>query len=230
MDGFSQALLEDHADRLDPKGREYLNRVRTAAKRMGELIDDMIKLSRVERVEIRRESVDLSHLARRIAQVLSKTNTEREVSFVIQDGLVADMDRGLAEILLDNLLGNAWKFTGKTARARVEFSSSEEDGERVFRISDNGAGFRSGARGAAFQSHSQRLHTDIDFPGTGIGLATVQRIVDRHGGRVWAEGRVGAGASVHFTFPTPGKRERGLKHAQRHHRAGRGQRTTTSWS
>jgi signal transduction histidine kinase len=208
VDGFSQALLEDHADRLDPKGREYLNRVRTAAKRMGELIDDMIKLSRVERVEIRREWVDLTHLARRVAQVLSKTNTEREVSFVIQEGLFADMDRGLAEILLDNLLGNAWKFTGKTARARVAFTCSEEDGERVFRISDNGAGFDPEHVGRLFNAF-QRLHTDIDFPGTGIGLATVQRIVDRHGGRVWADGRVGAGATVHFTFPTPGKESEG---------------------
>jgi signal transduction histidine kinase len=201
VDGFSQALLEDHAEHLDATGRDYLQRVRTAAKRMGQLIDDLIKLSRVERVELYREVVDLTQIGRRIGLLLSKSDGQRVVDFTVDEGLVARIDRGLAEILLDNLLGNAWKFTSKKEAPRISFSVTEENGERIFHVSDNGAGFDPEHTSRLFNAF-QRLHGERDFPGTGIGLATVHRIVDRHGGRVWAEGKIGEGATVHFTFPS----------------------------
>jgi signal transduction histidine kinase len=206
VDGFSQALLEDHADALDAKGKEYLHRVRAAAKRMGQLIDDMIKLSRVERVEVRRESVDLSLIAQRLSQFLVKSDGRRENCFEIDPGLEASVDSGLAEILLENLLSNAWKFTAKTGSPKIVVSSMRDENGRVFYVKDNGAGFDMDHARRLF-SPFQRLHSEAEFPGTGIGLATVQRIVERHGGRVWADGKVGEGATVYFTFPPAGEEQ-----------------------
>ena len=198
--GFSQALLEDAGDRLDPKGQDYLQRVRGAAQRMGELIDDLLHLSRVGRAELRRNRVDLSEIGHAVATELRKTHPDRRVDVDVQDGLVAMADRRLMQIVLENLLGNAWKFTANVDPARILFGSQHSGGDAVYFIRDNGAGFDMTYADKLFRPF-QRLHTAADFAGTGIGLATVHRIVDRHGGRVWAEGAVGAGATVYFTLP-----------------------------
>jgi light-regulated signal transduction histidine kinase (bacteriophytochrome) len=200
IDGFSQALLEDHGDEVGDKGQDYLRRVRNSAQRMSELIDDLLSLSRVERADLRREPVDLARLGRRIGELLAKDAPDRAVELVIADDLIVDGDPRLLQVLLENLLGNAWKFTAKVASARVELGTTRADGETAFFVKDNGAGFEQEYVGRLFAPF-QRLHTEDDFAGTGIGLATVSRIVDRHGGRVWAEGRVNSGATIHFTVP-----------------------------
>jgi signal transduction histidine kinase len=202
--GFSQALHEDHGDQLGPEGQDHLRQVRSAAHRMGELIDDLLKLSRVERTELRRAVVDLSQLARSVGDRLANSNLDRAVELIVQDGLVAEADARLVEILLENLLDNAWKFTAKTTCPRVEFGFRQTDGHPAFFVKDNGAGFDQAYAERLF-SPFQRLHSVGEFPGTGIGLATVGRIVDRHSGRVWIEGKVDAGVIVSWTLP-PSKR------------------------
>jgi signal transduction histidine kinase len=201
IDGFSEALLEDHADQLDEEGKHNLQRVRAAAKRMGDLIDDLLKLSRVERTGLRREPVDLSRLARRIGESLAESEPDRRVAFRVDDGLVADVDAHLVQIVLENLLGNAWKFTRKTSAPQVELASVMKDGQTTFYVRDNGAGFDEKYVQRLFAPF-QRLHSEGDFPGTGIGLATVRRVVERHGGRAWAEGQVNRGATVYWTLPS----------------------------
>ena len=203
IDGFGQALLDDYADQLDETARGHLQRIRAAAQRMAALIDDMLLLSRVSRAEVNRERVDLSELARTVAQELERHDPERKVTVEIEPGLSAYADAGLLRIVLDNLLSNAWKFTTRTTHARIEFRARSSGAETVFSIKDNGAGFDMAHAGALFQPF-QRLHDAADFPGTGIGLATVQRVVDHHGGRIWAEGEVGVGATVSFTIPHSG--------------------------
>jgi DNA-binding response OmpR family regulator len=200
VDGFSQALLEDYSDRLDETGQNYLRRIRAGAQRMAALIDDMLLLSRVNRAQIDRERVDVSGLAQTVAEELGRQNPDREVAVLIQPELIAHADRGMMRILLENLLGNAWKFTARSADARIEIKADTSGAETVFLVKDNGAGFDMAHAGALFQPF-QRLHSEADFPGTGIGLATVRRIVDRHGGRIWAEGTVDRGATVFFTVP-----------------------------
>ncbi len=199
IDGFSQALLEDCAGQLDAKGKSHLHRVRAAAQRMGELIDDLLELSRVTRAELRRDAVRLSDIAKAVAEELRRKDPERTVTLAIREGLVVEADHGLIQVLLDNLLGNAWKFTSRTADARVELDMEMRDGKRVYRVRDNGAGFDMAYADKLF-SPFQRLHGHAEFPGTGIGLATVHRIVDRHGGRVWAEAAVGQGTTIFFTL------------------------------
>jgi signal transduction histidine kinase len=199
IDGFSQALLEDCADQLDADGKRYLNHVREAAQQMGQLIDDLLNLSRVTRSELRRERVDLSDLARAITAKLRDTQPQRGVTFVVQDGLVAQADRRLLEIVLTNLLGNAWKFTGKRDSARIEFAAIPGEHPLVYFVRDNGAGFDARYAEKLFGVF-QRLHADREFEGTGIGLATVHRIVRLHGGRVWADGEVDRGATFYFTL------------------------------
>jgi len=248
IDGFSQAVLEDYADRLDDQGRDYLNRVRAATQHMGRLIDDLIKLARVARAEMQREPVDLSALAGDVFAALQKSEPGRRVEYRIEPGLAAEGDARLLRVVLDNLLGNAWKFTGKQAHARIEFgvlqqaspgmdevdrvgnrrsaspgmdevdrvgnrrsaspgmdevdrvgNRRSETGAPAYFVRDNGAGFDMTYAGKLFGAF-QRLHTLSEFPGTGVGLATVQRIVHRHGGRVWAEGAVGKGATFYFTL------------------------------
>jgi PAS domain S-box-containing protein len=199
IDGFSQILLEDYAEVLDDEGKDYLSRVRASSQHLGQLIDALLKLSRMTRREIRRERVDLSAMAEDIARELRIGQPERQVEFVIADGLVVDGDAWLLRIALENLLGNAWKFTGKSTPARIEFGVTEHEDVLAYFVRDNGAGFDMSYADKLFGAF-QRLHTTEEFPGTGIGLATVQRIVHRHGGHTWAEGRVGQGATFYFTL------------------------------
>ncbi len=197
IDGFSEELWETYGDRLDPDGQDYVKRVRLAAQRMGQLIDDLLTLSRVTRAELQRVDLDLSALAETIAGELRRSDPERQVQFAIASELRARADPGLLRIVLENLLGNAWKFTAGRHDARIEFGRLQEGGELAYFVRDNGAGFDMAYAAKLFHAF-QRLHGMREFPGTGIGLATVQRIVHRHGGKVWAEGTVGRGASFYF--------------------------------
>jgi PAS domain S-box-containing protein len=199
IDGWSLALLEDCWDRLDERGREHLKRVRHEAQRMGRLIDDLLELSRVTRADMTRKRVDLSDLARSIAERLRNTEPGRKVEFVIHQGLMTYGDTRLLEVMLANLLENAWKFTGKHASARIEFGRTEIEGKTVYFVGDDGAGFDMAYAGKLFGGF-QRMHSPSEFPGTGIGLASVQRIIHRHGGRVWAEAAVEKGATFYFTL------------------------------
>jgi light-regulated signal transduction histidine kinase (bacteriophytochrome) len=199
MDGFSQALLEDYTDKLDKQGKNYLHRVRTAAQRMAELIDDLLALSRVTRREMRHGVVNLSALAGIVATELQQGQSERQVEFVIAEGLTVNGDETLLRLVLENLLGNAWKFTSKQPKARIEFGVIQYDGRPAYYIRDDGIGFDMAYVSKLFMPF-QRLHSAGEFPGTGIGLATVQRIINRHGGRVWAEGTVKRGATFYFTL------------------------------
>ncbi len=200
IDGFSQALLEDYPDKLDEDGRHYLARVRAGTQRMAELIDDMLQLSRVTRAEMRRETVDLSALAESIVADLKRMEPQRRIETVIESGLQAEADPRLLQIALANLLSNAWKFTGRRPAARIDLGALDSGNEHAFYVRDNGVGFDMAYVGKLFGAF-QRLHAMSEFPGTGIGLATVQRIVHRHGGRVWAEGAVNEGATFYFTLP-----------------------------
>ncbi len=199
IDGFNSILLQDYADQLDTKGKEYLERMRGAAARMSQLIDDMLHLSRVTRSEMRREETNLGAIALEIAANLRSNQPERRVEFEVAREAPAQCDARLLRIALDNLLGNAWKFTGKCDQARVEFGMAALDGKPVYFVRDNGAGFDMTYANRLFGAF-QRMHTEAEFPGTGIGLATVQRIVHRHGGRIWAEAEVGKGATFYFTL------------------------------
>jgi signal transduction histidine kinase len=199
MDGFSQILLEDHADRIDEVGKDYLKRIRAASQLSGQLIDDLMKLSRISRNEMRVETVDLSELGREIAAQLRNSSPDRNVEFVIADGLVARGDPHLLKIAIDNLMGNAWKFTGRHPAARIEFGQDKTDGKKTFFVRDDGAGFDMAYVGKMFAPF-QRLHSSDEFPGSGIGLATVRRIIGRHGGMIWAEGAVEKGATFYFTL------------------------------
>lgn len=198
--GFSQALLEDYRDRLDVDACDYLDRICAAARRMGFLIDDLLRLSRISRSPLELRRVDLSKLAARLAEELKQTDPARQVEFVIAPGLEITGDPHLIGLALENLMGNAWKFTSKVPRARIEFGWTEAaNGSGAFYVRDNGAGFDMAYAGKLFGAF-QRLHGLDEFEGTGIGLATVQRIVRRHGGRVWAEGKVSEGATFYFAL------------------------------
>jgi PAS domain S-box-containing protein len=197
IDGFSRMLEERHAGALGGEARDYLQRVRAAARRMGQLIEDLIAFSRIGRAALHKRAVDLSALARLVAKELEAGAPERRVEWRLAEGLAAHADPGLARVVLENLLGNAWKYTGKTPRALIEFGRTAA-GE--FMVRDNGAGFDPAHADGLFQPF-RRLHALEEFEGTGIGLATVRRIVERHGGRVRGEGAVGAGAAFYFTLP-----------------------------
>jgi light-regulated signal transduction histidine kinase (bacteriophytochrome) len=199
IDGWSQALLEDYSDKLDEQAREYIDRVRSETQRMGYLIDDMLKLSRLTRAEMVKEKVDLSAIAQAVAGRLQQTEPNRQVDFNIQAGLTAEGDSRLLEALLANLLGNAFKFSGKRADACIEFGQNEIEGQHVFFVRDNGAGFDMTYSQKLFGAF-QRMHKVTEFPGNGIGLATAQRIIHRHGGRIWAEAEIGLGAVFYFTL------------------------------
>jgi PAS domain S-box-containing protein len=199
IDGFSQAIQEDCGEKLDSEAIEYLGRVRGAARHMGELIDGLLSLSRLVRGELLREKVDLTLIAQQSGARLTEAHPERSVELVVDPGLEVDGDARLLAAALDNLMSNAWKFTGKRDRARVEVGRRIEEGKPVYFVRDNGAGFEQAYAHKLFGAF-QRLHTVTEFEGTGIGLATVQRIVRRHGGRVWAEGEVGRGATFFFTL------------------------------
>jgi two-component system NtrC family sensor kinase len=200
VDGFTRALSESLADHLDEKGLRYVRRIHGEVARMNEMIDDMLELSRVGRVELRRGDVDLGTLAGVILADLAAGSPERAVTVVIEPDLHASADPRLIRNVYENLLGNAWKFTAKTPQARVEVGHEQGDRGTAYFIRDNGNGFDM-ARAARLFSPFQRLHSESDFPGTGIGLATVHRIIDRHGGQVWAEAEPGCGATFRFTLP-----------------------------
>lgn len=202
IDGWSLALLEDCGASLDAQGRGYLDRVRSEVHRMGQLIDDLLRLSRVTRSEMHRKPVDLSAMASQILDRLRETQPGRNVETLVQSGLFVSGDPGLLEAAIINLLENAWKFTGQTAQARIEFGRMDMDGVPAFFVRDNGAGFDMAYAEKLFGPF-QRMHRQAEFPGTGIGLATVQRIVNRHGGRIWVEAQVGQGAAFYFTLPEP---------------------------
>jgi signal transduction histidine kinase len=198
IDGFSKVLLASHADKLDAQGKGYLDRVRAATQRMSLLIDDMLNLSRITRGELRRETIDITALARGVAEELKRLHPEHAVRFEVDEGLTAEGDTRLVRIVLTNLIGNAWKFTSKTPQASIAVGRVE-GATSVFFVRDNGAGFDMTYADGLFRPF-QRLHAQSEYEGNGIGLATVQRIVDRHGGKVWAEGAVGAGATFCFTL------------------------------
>jgi PAS domain S-box-containing protein len=202
IDGFSAILEQDYAEKLDSRGRDCLNRVRAAAQRMYTLIDALLTLSRVTREEMRRDVIDLSALARSVATELQRTHPDRKVDFVIAPGIIGVGDGSLVRVALENLIGNSWKFTGRLAKARIEFGAVDSDGSTVYYVRDNGAGFDMAYVDKLFGAF-QRLHTAEEFPGTGIGLPTVQRIVRRHGGTVWAEAEINEGATFWFTLAPP---------------------------
>ena len=199
IDGFSLALLEDYADKLDSHGVDQLQRVRRAAQRMSSLIDGMLNLSRVTRSPIHREPLDLSAIARSIAEELRQAEPSRNVEFLIQGGLTATGDSPLLRAALENLLRNSWKYTSGHDSAKIEFGRTPTNGNSPFFVRDDGAGFDPRYADRLFGAF-QRLHTEAEFSGTGIGLATVQRIIHRHGGEIWAEGAVEKGATFYFTL------------------------------
>jgi len=199
IDGFSQVLQEESGDRLGADGEDALRRIRGAARHMGQLIDDLLKLSKVTRAELYRERVDLSEMARSVALELSRREPGRRAEVHIADGAVIEADPRLLRIVIENLMDNAFKFTSKRVDARIEFGTREDGGRTVYFVRDNGVGFDMAYAGKLFEAF-QRLHSTVEFPGTGIGLATVQRIVHRHGGSVRAEGAPGEGATFSFTL------------------------------
>jgi PAS domain S-box-containing protein len=202
IDGFGQALEEDYAAVLDDQGKDFLQRIRSASKRMGLLIDDLLVLSRLTRGDIHRQTVDLTAMARRILEEMRRADPNRSVECAVAEKLTADGDERLLSAVLENLLGNAWKFTSRRKEAEIQFgATTTPQGETAFFVKDNGAGFNMEHAGKLFQAF-QRLHTVQEFPGNGIGLATVQRIIHRHGGRVWAEGELEKGAAFYFTLPS----------------------------
>ena len=199
IDSFSRAILESQADKLDEPGRRYLDRVREASQQMSQLIDDVLYLSRVTRADLREQDVDLSSLAQLILTRLQESEPARKVEVKIRPGVVVTGDGQLLRIALENLFENAWKFTSKQAESRIEFGVTQASGEPTYFVRDNGAGFNMTYVDRLFGPF-QRLHAHGEFAGSGIGLATVQRIIHRHGGRVWAEGLVGQGATFQFTL------------------------------
>ena len=199
ISSFSQLLLEDHAGGLNEEGKDYLTRVGNAGRHMARVIDGLLDLSRIARAEMRHEEVDLSSLAEGIVAELRRRHPERRVEFAIRGGLVAEGDRRLLRLALENLLGNAFKFTARKSRARIEFGATDHGGAPTYYVRDNGAGFDMAYAGKLFGPF-QRLHGQEEFDGVGIGLAAVARVVRRHGGRIWAEGEVGRGATFYFTL------------------------------
>lgn len=200
IDGFSQAILEDYQDLLPDEGKQYLSRIRSAAQRMATLIDDMLSLSRVTRVAMRSVPVDLSDLAREVCAELQKSFPDRHIQLTIAPDMQVLGDPNLLKVVLENLLGNAWKFTSRQTQAKIEVGMKIENKDTIYFVSDNGAGFDMAYADKLFGAF-QRLHAMTDFPGTGVGLATVQRIIHRHGGRIWAEAAVDNGATFFFTLP-----------------------------
>ncbi|MCX6270966.1 MAG: PAS domain S-box protein [Bacteroidetes bacterium] len=200
IDRFSLILLEEYQDNIDEQGKNYLRRVRLATQRMAQLIDDMLNLSRVSRSEMNIQPVNLSKIALEIATTLSSMQPERQVEFIIPEGIIVQGDNRLLRIVLENLIGNSWKFTSKHPTATIEFGLQQQNEKSVYFIRDDGAGFEMKHAQKLFGAF-QRLHTATEFPGIGVGLATVQRVIHRHGGSVWAEGEVEKGTTFYFTIP-----------------------------
>jgi two-component system, NtrC family, sensor kinase len=200
IQGFSQLLLQDHAEKLDAEGQDHLRRVCRATQRMSELIDDLLLLSRISRSTISRQRTDVSSIARGVAEELQKSSPDRQAKIHVEDELVAEADERLMRVVFENLLGNAWKYTQKVAMSQIQVGAEHNATGIIFFVRDNGAGFDMRYTDKLFRPF-QRLHLDSDFEGTGIGLATVHRIIERHGGRIWAESTVGQGATFYFTVP-----------------------------
>jgi PAS domain S-box-containing protein len=199
IDGFSQAIMEDYADKLDDDGKRYLQRVREGSQQMAQLIDDMLTLSRLTRGELKKETVDMSAVVRTIATELQMHEPNRNVDFIIQEGIVVEVDKRLIQAVLQNLIGNAWKFTSHHPTALIEFGQIDKPGGPVYFVKDDGAGFDMAYADKLFGAF-QRLHDAHEFPGTGIGLATVQRVINRHGGKIWAESIIEKGSTFYFTL------------------------------
>lgn len=199
IDGFSAALEEDYGDKLDDEAKEHLRRIRAAAKHMNEMIDSLLVMGRISGGDLIRGSVDLSKMAHEIAEQCQQAGPQRQVDFVIAANVRGGGDGRLVRSVLQNLMGNAWKYTSKRPQARIEFGLTEEEGERVYFVRDDGVGFDMQHAKNMFTAFT-RLHAPEDFPGMGIGLATVQRIINRHGGRIWAIGEVDKGAIFYFTL------------------------------
>jgi light-regulated signal transduction histidine kinase (bacteriophytochrome) len=199
IEGFTQALQDDYGDKFDEPGQEYMKWIREAVAQMANLIAGLLQMSRANRTEMNRTTVDLSRLAESIALSLQQRNPARKVDFRIEPNLVADGDERLLHAVLENLMSNAFKFTGKKDDARITVGSTTEGDRRAYFVKDNGAGFDSTQAARMFTAF-QRLHSTSEFEGTGIGLATVKRIIERHGGAIWADGQVGEGATFYFTL------------------------------
>jgi light-regulated signal transduction histidine kinase (bacteriophytochrome) len=199
INGFSEIVLQDYGDKLDNTGKEYLNRIKEATKRLTQLVDDMLKLFRIIKTEVNREDVNLSEMAQSIYDDLRQSQTNRSVEFIVAPKLLVNGDRQLLQILMRNLLENAWKYTSKCPNARIEVGFVTENGKKAYFVKDNGAGFEMKYADRLFLPF-QRLHSDQEYAGNGIGLAIVQRVVQRHGGEVWTKAKVGQGATFYFTL------------------------------
>ena len=197
--GFSEALLEDCAAQLDQQANDYLKHIHGGAAHLELMISKLLELSQISRVDLRREPVDVSAMATAIAEELKKSDPGRNVAFIVEPGLAVTGDARLLRTMLEQLLGNAWKFTGRLERATITVGSQREDGRTIIYVRDDGAGFDPAYAGRLFGPF-QRLHAATDFPGAGTGLALAKRIVNRHGGEVWATGQVGQGATVYIAF------------------------------
>jgi PAS domain S-box-containing protein len=199
IDGFSQALLEDCEDKLGEDGKDYLKRIRAGVQRMGHLIDDILNLARISRANMTFKTFDLSAMVLGVANELKEAYPNRKVDFKVQKGLLVHADPGLMKVAFENLIGNAWKYTSKKEHANIEFGVTEHEGKKAYFVRDNGAGFDMTYVDKLF-SPFQRLHEQSQFPGSGVGLASVQRVIRRHGGGIWAEGQVEMGATFYFTL------------------------------
>jgi signal transduction histidine kinase len=199
IDGFSAILVEDHGEKLDEAAHELLGRIRRGVRRMSQLIHSLLDLSRATRTELRKQTVGISHIAASVIEGLRHANPERKVEVSIEPGLTAEGDPNLIRIVLENLLSNAWKFSSQREMARIDFGAVSHDGKREFFIRDNGAGFDA-AQAARLFKPFQRLHSESEFEGSGIGLATAQRIVRRHGGAIRAESNKNDGATFYFSI------------------------------
>lgn len=199
VDGFSRILLNDFSEQMPEEARRYVHIIRESAQKMGQLIEDILRLSRISRAELRMETFDLSEYAREIMARLHSETPDRQAAISIQTPLIVTADRNLLLIVLENLLNNAWKFTGKTAVAEITVGMFRQNDDDVLFVRDNGVGFDMRHAAKLFGAF-QRLHTEQDFPGTGIGLAIVQRIINRHGGRIWVESDPGTGTTFYFTL------------------------------
>jgi signal transduction histidine kinase len=199
IDGFSQALVEDFPEHVPEEAQRYITRIRSSTQRMGQLIEDLLNLSRVTRAQLERTEVDVSEIARQVVADLRLREPERQVDVSVWDNMVAAADARLLRAALENLIGNAWKFSAKTEHPRIEIGALRDGEHRIFFVRDNGAGFNMDYADKLFHAF-QRLHSGTEYTGTGIGLATVHRIVLRHGGRIWADAQVGKGAAFYFTL------------------------------
>ncbi|MCC6274437.1 MAG: GHKL domain-containing protein, partial [Leptospiraceae bacterium] len=199
IDGWSEALFEDYFGKLDEKAQKYLQRIRSETNRMGILIEDLLRLSKLTRTEMHKTNTNLSQMAKKISERLLETQKGRQIEFISGENITANVDPNLLDVALTNLIDNAFKFTGKIDNPKIEFGKYEQAGEEVFFVRDNGSGFNMIYSEKLFGPF-QRMHKTSEFPGTGIGLTIVQRIIHKHGGRIWAESEIRKGTTFYFTL------------------------------